>query len=336
MRKLFAPLALLTALAVLGVLLHAGDRVSRWLALSAACFALAAALFFVTARFRLATAPWLMVLASAALMTIVDAIRERRWERRAVLSVAGSALLFVLLSANLLQIDAAAARGQYAYRQGVTAESAGRIEEAMNHYREALADDPNLAKANVNLGTLLARQGNLTEALSYLEAGVRLDPGSGTALQNLGQAYQVLGRPADALAQFEKAVLAQPDLVSARESLAYLRYASGDIKEARQNLQTILFQAPKGTPPSLRAGTLLAIMDERTELIGQLRRAGRSADVDPEWWNHSALLEADLALAQRRLDDARRGYTEASLDPAVAPYAQNVLQQMTENLGGAQ
>jgi tetratricopeptide (TPR) repeat protein len=277
-----------------------------------------------------------MILAAVSVVRVVDTIRERRWERRAILALTGSALLFVVLSANLLRIDATAARGQYAYRQGVMAESAGRIEEAMSHYREALADDPNLAKANVNLGTLLARQGNLTEALPFLEAGARLDPGSGTALQNLGQAYQVLGRPADALAQFEKAVLAQPELVSARESLAYLRYESGDIKGARQNLQTILLQAPKGTPPALRAGTLLAIMDERTELIGQLRRAERSADADPQWWNHSVLLEADLALAQRRLDDARRGYTEASLNPAVAAYAQNVLDQMTENLGGAQ
>lgn len=326
-------MALLTALAVLGILLHAGDRVGRWLALSAACFALAAAVFFVTARFRLAIAPWLILLASAALVRVYDAARERRWERRAVVTVAAAAVLFVLLSANLLGIDAQAARGQYAYRQGVLAEGAGRIEEAILHYREALADDPNLAKANVNLGTLLARQGKVAEALPYLEAGARLDPASGTALQNLGQAYQVSGRTEDALSQFQKAVLAQPDLVSARESLAYLRYASGDIKEARQNLQTILFQAPKGTPPSLRAGTLLAIMDERTDLIGQLRREGRIGEVDPQWWNHPQLLEADLALAQRRLEDARRGYAAASLEPAVAPYAQNILEQMTENLG---
>jgi hypothetical protein len=94
-----------------------------------------------------------------------------------------------------------------------------------------------------------------------------------------------------------------------------------------------LFQAPKGTAPALRAGTLLAIMDERTELIRQLDRAEQRGALDPEWWKYSQLLRADLALAQRRLDEARLEYRTASSNPKVAPYAQNVLQQMTENLG---
>lgn len=325
-------MALLVSLGVLGAVLCAGDRVARWLALSAVCLAFATALFFVTARFRLPIVPWLTLLASAGLVRVVELVRERHMERRALLAGTSAVLVFVLLSTNLLGVDAAAARGQYAFRQGVVSESAGRIDEAIAHYREALVDDATLAKANVNLGTLLARSGNLEEALPYLESGARLDPGSGTALQNLGQAYQVLGRDEEALEQFEKAVLAQPELISARESLAYLRYAFGDIKGARQSLQTILFQAPEGTPPALRAGTLLAIMDERTDLIRQLG-AEQRGELDPEWWKYPELLRADLALAQRKLDDARREYRTASSNPKVAPYAQNVLQQMTENLG---
>jgi predicted negative regulator of RcsB-dependent stress response len=74
-------------------------------------------------------------------------------------------------------------------------------------------------------------------------------------------------------------------------------------------------------------------MDERSDLVRQLTRSGEAGDVDLEWWNHRELLRADLALAQRRIDEARHGYQAASADPQVAPYARNVLQQMTESLG---
>ncbi|MEZ4654331.1 MAG: tetratricopeptide repeat protein [Candidatus Eisenbacteria bacterium] len=327
-------MAWLVALAALGLLLCAQDRIARWLGLSILTFAVGTALFFVTARFRLPVFPWLAVLGGAGIAEAVARVRRRTVGIRFAVGVVTACAVLALSSVNLLGVDQEASEGQYSFRQGVLAERNRRTDEAIGLYRDALARDPNLAKANVNLGTLLARKGQLAEGLPFLERGAQLDAGSGIALQNLGQAYQVMGREAEARAQFEKAVLAQPDLVSARESLAYLLYAAGDIKEARQSLQTILFQAPKGSPPSLRAGTLLAVMDERTDLVKQLTGPTHpGSSVDPVWWKHPGLLQADLALAQRRMDEARRGYQAAAQDPATAPYAQNVLEQMTESLG---
>ena len=64
----------------------------------------------------------------------------------------------------------------------------------MQEYRRALALDPTLGKAEVNLGTLLARAGRLDEARVHLERGVALDPLSVIGMTNLGQLEQLQGR----------------------------------------------------------------------------------------------------------------------------------------------
>lgn len=345
-----APLPGMAVLAALGLfgalLLFREDRTARWLSLSVLLFALGVSVFFVTARFRLPVVPWLAVLAGGGLSVPVDRYLRRGApaagrsadvppvsrnaagvSRRAIGIRAGVAVLFgALLSANLAGIDREAEQGQYVFRLGVIAEKAGRMEEAVEHYRAALAADPDQAKARINLGTLLARSGNLSEARPLLERGVELDPLSGIGHQNLGQLDLVEGRPADALREFLRALEIEPTLLSARESAAYLLYVDGRVPEARRQLETVAGQAPEGSPPRIRASRMLSILDTRDEIArarGSLTTGSR-----PAWWGARALLEADVNLVQGRRPEAVQGYENASADPAAAVYARDALRRL--------
>lgn len=65
---------------------------------------------------------------------------------------------------------------RFAALRGRIAEEAGRPDEAVAHYRRAVALDPLYALGRRNLGLALARAGRLDDARPELEAALRLDP----------------------------------------------------------------------------------------------------------------------------------------------------------------
>ncbi|HCK12402.1 MAG TPA: hypothetical protein DHW45_21190 [Candidatus Latescibacteria bacterium] len=70
---------------------------------------------------------------------------------------------------------------------GSLAESAGRPDEAIKHYRLALAFDPSVADAGVNLAQLYISQGKRDSAKAVLERLLAADPGNGDAGTMLNQ-----------------------------------------------------------------------------------------------------------------------------------------------------
>ena len=322
-------MAFATGLAFLGFWLRRRDPLAQWLLISALVLAVTVAVFFVTARFRLPVFAWLAVLGGGAVASLQERLRAEGADRLPWLPLAVAGALGGILLVNWAGLDHRASHGQYSYRLGVIAEGQGRIVEAMDHYREAVAVRPDLAKANVNLGTLLARQNKYDEARPYLEVGASLDAGSGTALQNLGQLHQVQGRFDLAREFFEKAIEAEPSLVSARESLIYLLYEAGKVGEARRHIQTVQLQTPEGSPPQLRTGTLMALIDERRDIVA---RESKPYGTDAKWEGYLDLLRADVFLAKRRIDEALRTYRTAAENPAIAIYAEDVIGQLESTL----
>lgn len=80
----------------------------------------------------------------------------------------------------------------------------GRIDEAIEEYRKALALDPNLAHAHNELGRLYLRQGRLPDAVASLQRAVALDSTLAAARYNLSTAYARAGRRAAAAAEMQK------------------------------------------------------------------------------------------------------------------------------------
>ncbi len=357
-------MAFLLSAAIFGaVLLFRKDPRSRWIVASILVLALGVSVFFVTARFRVPVVPWLIVLGSAGIGSLLATAKEpsKKPAKGAVMKsgakpgtkpdansdmksgtksdmkpdlkpgrkhltlAAVSGLVAGAVSLGLSAgINAAASDGQHVFRLGVVAEREGRTGIAIERYKEALQLNDELAKAHVNLGTLLARGQQFEEARPHLERGVALDGTSGIAQQNLGQLYQTLGRKEDAIVRFEQAIAMEPELVSARESAAYLLYEMGRVPEAVGHLAEVLKRAPKGSPPEIRANTLYSLSAERQQRLEEFAEQGAEED----WSKSPKLLQADVFMAQQRFDAAARLYRDATMTPEFRPYAHAVLEQM--------
>ena len=101
-----------------------------------------------------------------------------------------------------------ASRAEEAFERATAMDGTpGRVlAEVMDGYREALAFDPQLVPALINLGNLHYGHGHLPEAAALYDQAVRLAPDAFEGWFNLGHTHHDGGRYADAVACYTRAV----------------------------------------------------------------------------------------------------------------------------------
>lgn len=119
---------------------------------------------------------------------------------------------------------------------GVDLEAAAP-DEARNAYSRALALDPDLADAHVNLGRLLQLAGHPTEAVEHYRRSLRAGSTDPTAAFNLGTALEELGHWAEAIRAYRQAIQADRDFADAHFNLARLFEQTGRRAEAIGHLR---------------------------------------------------------------------------------------------------
>ena len=92
-----------------------------------------------------------------------------------------------------------------AYLDGVACERAGRLSEALAHYRRAVALRPDHAAAYNNIGVLRQQWGETAEAVAAYQRAVESDPQLGLAWFNLGNCLREENRLDEAVACYERA-----------------------------------------------------------------------------------------------------------------------------------
>jgi tetratricopeptide (TPR) repeat protein len=110
--------------------------------------------------------------------------------------------------------------------------------EASRAYLRALADDPGLADAHVNLGRLLQLGGQIEQAIEHYRLSLRAASADPTAAFNLGTALEELGRWDDALTAYRQAIEADGRFADAHFNLARLYEQLGRRAEAIRHLRT--------------------------------------------------------------------------------------------------
>ncbi len=210
-----------------------------------------------------------------------------------------------------------------------------RASEARVAYERAVALDPKMAEAWLNLGILLLdenpkdpsaavaplrkavellpaqssprrllgvaldRSGDETSAAEVFEGVAHLDPNDLTAIVYLGWFALHKNRPAEAEARFRHAMEIQSTAPSALQGLA----ASLDAQkkpEAADAYRAYLAAQPDDTAARARFVHLLMEEQQFEAALGELEKvaAGQSPMVD------SLRLRADIQIAQKKLDDA--------------------------------
>jgi tetratricopeptide (TPR) repeat protein len=156
---------------------------------------------------------------------------------------------------------------------GLTLANRGHLDEAMEHYREALRFRPDYMEAHTNLGTALAGRGRKDEALVHFQKALEIKPSSAIAHNNLASAMADLGRIDEATRHYQKAVEIEPDYVQARVSFAALLSAIGRRDEAAVQYQKVLDIEPDNAEVYTNFGNALGALGRIEEAMAQYRKA---------------------------------------------------------------
>jgi tetratricopeptide (TPR) repeat protein len=108
----------------------------------------------------------------------------------------------------------------------------GKVEEAIVHYREAIAINPYHDSAHCNLGASLATQGKTEEAITHYLVAIKINPLQYAAHSNLGIALAAQGKNKEAIAHYLAAIKINPDYADAHYNLANLLLKQGQIDQA--------------------------------------------------------------------------------------------------------
>jgi tetratricopeptide (TPR) repeat protein len=115
---------------------------------------------------------------------------------------------------------------------GIVLRDSGKVQEAKQHYEQALRIKPDYAEAHINLGLVLEGMGKLHEAIEHYEQALRIKPDYALAHVSLGNALLRAGNVPDAVGQYEEALRFKPDFAGAHVSLGFVLSHIGRIQEA--------------------------------------------------------------------------------------------------------
>jgi len=120
----------------------------------------------------------------------------------------------------------------------------GRLDEAVEAYRQAIRARADVAPVHNGLATALVAQGAPAEALPVFAEAARLDPGSTDVQYNWGNALLTLGRTREALAHFERVLRTAPDDASALNDYGTALAMLGRLNESAATLERALRARP--------------------------------------------------------------------------------------------
>jgi Flp pilus assembly protein TadD len=219
-----------------------------------------------------------------------------------------------------------------------------RIDEAQAEYEKAIALDPKMAEAQLNLGILLLakdpvaavaplrkavellpaqsrpryllglaqqRSGDIAGAAESFEGASRLDPRDGDSLIQLGRMYLKNSRPADAEAKFHAALNLQPKSPDALQGLA-LSLDAQKKPAALDAYRDYLAVQPQDAYAHSRMVRLLVDQSQFDAALAELDKnsVGHTPTVD------ELRLRADIQIGQKKFSDAITTLKQAT---ALAP-----------------
>src|SRR6185369_7395194 len=201
------------------------DRRRLWILLALALtYAASVVIFFIYARYRYPLVPFMVLFTAAGLDRGTEYLRARSRVELAALSALVAGLL---VFTHVPVLDAADNRAVTEHNLGSAFQSAGRIDEAIDQYKKAIAIKPDYAPAYSNLGSALLSKGDATGAINAYQQALSIDPDFSDAHFNLGNALMRVGDPVRAIPHFRRVLNNAPDSVDARTNLGIALTAVG-------------------------------------------------------------------------------------------------------------
>jgi predicted O-linked N-acetylglucosamine transferase (SPINDLY family) len=157
--------------------------------------------------------------------------------------------------------------------RGNQAEKAGRIGEACELYRQAVASAPGDARAHLNLGIALEALGDIAGAMRCHEKALEIDSAEPYASYNLGRLHYTRGAVPQAERLLAQALGSRPDLAEARIVLGCVLAAQGKLEPAAAELEAALRRRPADFGALFHYAGVLGRLRRHEEAQAALERA---------------------------------------------------------------
>jgi len=224
--------------------------------------------------------------------------------------------------------DFRAAQAGTEFSAALRAHQAGRLQEAEQHYRQALAADPKHIDALHLFGVLAHQAGRSDVAIDLIGKALALDERVPDFHYNIGLAYGALGRLEEAAAHNRKAIAFRPDYAEAHMNLGNAIAGQGKHAEAVQVYKRALALRPGLPEGYYNLANTLAALGQPDEAVTHYERAlALRPDYAEAHNNLGTVLMAQGQVAQaaerhRRAIALRPGLATAHLNLGVALSAQ--------------
>ena len=195
---------------------------------------------------------------------------------------------------------------------GVAFFKMGELDSAIAAYQEALRLQPTYASCYVNLAAAYREAGNPAFALSAVQRALELDPLLSDGYILLASIYQDSGRLDDGIALYRKALQHNPDDALLHLNLGAQLFTRGLINEAIEEFERVLVLEPNSSRAHFNLGNAMA---RKCLFEAALEHYEMALRHDPEMvspWNNIAL----VLMVQGRHREALRTLQRAhELDP---------------------
>jgi tetratricopeptide (TPR) repeat protein len=109
---------------------------------------------------------------------------------------------------------------------------AGKVDEAIVHFRKALEIKADHVEAQANLGNALLQEGELDNAIAEYDKALEIKPDYAEVHYNLGNALLRKGQVDQAIAHYEKALAIKPDYADVHNNLGIVLLQKGQVDQA--------------------------------------------------------------------------------------------------------
>jgi Tfp pilus assembly protein PilF len=172
-----------------------------------------------------------------------------------------------------------------AYLLAVVRRGQGRLDDALDLFRQAAEIRPDRADIAYNFGTVLRETGRSDQAMAQWRRTLILAPGHRDAMYNLALALSEQGQVAEATPLYAALVVADPGHREARFNLGNLFFRTGDFDRAARTFATLMAQEPDAVRGLVNYGMALKALGRDDEAEASYRRAiaGQPRSVLAHW-----------------------------------------------------
>lgn len=216
--------------------------------------------------------------------------------------------------AKLEDRDASSDRacGYSFFLRGKSAELAGKVDEAIDSYRQVLACDPGAEHVMRALAMLLIKTNQRNEAVEWVDRLVALNPQDSMARALLASLYSVMDRSAEAVSLYQAILADDPKNFNVMLLLGGLHARMRDYSSARQVLERLV----ELNPDSYAGFYYLAKLYQEMRVFDQAAAAFEKA-LALSWSTELAIEAAELYEQARQDDKAEQLYRRVLAEEAV-------------------